>query len=73
MKILTLILFIIISGCKTVSTISSKKIDFERYADAENISSFEVLENFENYRPATCSDLSRNPFMTKRYKFNINE
>ena len=73
MKILTLILFIIIGGCKTVSTISSKKIDFERYANTENISSFEVLENFESYRPATCSDMFRNPFMTSRYKFKINE
>jgi hypothetical protein len=62
-----------ISSCKTISHISKNKIDFERYADAENISSFEVLENFENYRPATCSDMSRNPFMTKRYEFKINE
>ena len=62
-----------ISSCKTISHISKNKIDFERYADAENISSFEVLENFENYRPATCSDMSRNPFMTKRYEFRINE
>jgi hypothetical protein len=73
MKISTLILFFIISGCKTVSTISSKKMDFERYADTENISSFKILENIESYRPATCSDLSRNPFMTKRYEFKINE
>ena len=62
-----------ISSCKTISHISKNKIDFERYADAENISSFEVLENFENYRPATCSDMSRNAFMTNRYEFKINE
>ena len=73
MKILPLILFSIISSCKTVSDFSSKKIDFERYATTENISSFKVLENIESYRPATCSDLSRNPFMTKRYEFKINE
>ncbi|NCV38630.1 MAG: hypothetical protein EBW64_04955 [Betaproteobacteria bacterium] len=73
MKISILILFFIISGCKTVSTISSKKMDFERYADTENISSFKILENIESYRPATCSDLSRNPFMTNRYEFKINE
>ena len=62
-----------ISSCKTISLISKNKIDFERYADTGNISSFEVLENFESYRPATCSDMSRNPFMTKRYEFKINE
>ena len=73
MKISALILFFIISGCKTVSTFSSKKIDFERYLDRENIFSFKVLENFESYRPATCSDMSRNPFMTNRYEFKINE
>ena len=73
MKISILIPFFIISSCKTISHISKNKIDFERYADTENISSFEVLENFESYRPATCSDMSRNPFMTKRYEFKINE
>ncbi len=73
MKISILILFFIISGCKTVRTISSKKMDFERYADTQNISSFKMLENIVSYRPATCSDLSRNPFMTKRYEFKINE
>jgi hypothetical protein len=62
-----------ISSCKTISYISKNKIDFERYADTGNISSFEVLENFESYRPATCSDMSRNPFMTNRYEFKINE
>ena len=62
-----------ISSCKTIGHISKNKIDFERYADTENISSFKVLENFESYRPATCSDMSRNPFMTKRYEFKINE
>ena len=62
-----------ISSCKTISHISKNKIYFERYADIENISSFEVLENFESYRPATCSDMSRNPFMTNRYEFKINE
>jgi len=62
-----------ISSCKTIGDISKNKIDFERYADTENISLFEVLENFESYRPATCSDMSRNPFMTKRYEFKINE
>ena len=62
-----------ISSCKTVSHISNNKIDFERYADKKNISSFKVLENIESYRPATCSDMSRNPFMTKRYEFKINE
>ena len=62
-----------ISSCKTISHISKNKNDFERYADTENISSFEVLENFESYRPATCSDMSRNPFMTNRYEFKINE
>jgi len=73
MKISILILFFIISGCKTINTISSKKMDFKRYADTENISSFKMLENIESYRPATCSDLSRNPFMTNRYEFKINE
>ena len=73
MKITILVLFFMISSCKTISHISNNKIDFERYADIENISSFEVLENFESYRPATCSDMSRNPFMTKRYEFKINE
>ncbi|MFY0649400.1 MAG: hypothetical protein JXQ86_01990 [Methylophilaceae bacterium] len=48
-------------------------MNFERYADTENISSFKILENIESYRPATCSDLSRNPFMTNRYEFKINE
>ena len=62
-----------ISSCKTIGHISKNKIGFERYADTENISLFEVLENFESYRPATCSDMSRNPFMTKRYEFKINE
>lgn len=62
-----------ISSCKTLSHISKNKIDFERYSDKGNISSFEVLENFESYRPATCSDMSRNPFMTNRYEFKINE
>lgn len=62
-----------ISSCKTISHISKNKIDFKRYADTENISSFDVLENFESYRPATCSDMSRNPFMTNRYEFKINE
>jgi len=73
MKISILILFFLISSCKTISHISKNKIDFERYADTGNISSFKVLENFESYRPATCSDMSRNPFMTKRYEFKINE
>ena len=73
MKISILFLFFIISSCKTISHISKNKFDFERYADTENISSFEVLENFESYRPATCSDMSRNPFMSKRYEFKINE
>ena len=49
------------------------KIDFERYANTKNVSSFKVLENLESYRPSTCSDMSRNPFMTKRYEFKINE
>jgi hypothetical protein len=62
-----------IGGCKTISHISKNKIDFERYADTGNISSFEVLENFESYRPASCSDMSRNPFMTNRYEFKLNE
>jgi len=73
MKISILVLFFMISSCKTIGDISKNKIDFERYADTENISLFEVLENFESYRPATCSDMSRNPFMTKRYEFKINE
>ena len=73
MKISILVLFFMISSCKTISQISKNKIDFERYADIENIFSSEVLENFESYRPATCSDMSRNPFMTKRYEFKINE
>lgn len=73
MKISILVLFFMISSCKTISHISKNKIDFERYADIGNISSFEVLENFESYRPATCSDMSRNPFMTNRYEFKINE
>ena len=62
-----------ISSCKTISYISKNKIDFKRYADTKNISSFNILENFESYRPATCSDMSRNPFMTNRYEFKINE
>ena len=73
MKISTLILFLIISGCKTVDTLSSKKIDFERYADKENISSFKILENIESYRPQSFNDATRNPFMKKRYKFKDNE
>ena len=68
-----LVLFFMISSCKTISHISKNKIDFKRYADTENIPSFNVLENFESYRPATCSDMSRNPFMTNRYEFKINE
>ena len=37
-----------ISSCKTVSHISNDKIDFERYADKKNISSFKVLENIKD-------------------------
>ena len=73
MKTYTLILFLIISGCKTVDTLSSKKIDFEGYADKENISSFKILENIESYRPQSFNDATRNPFMKKRYKFTDNE
>ncbi len=62
-----------ISSCKTISHISKNKIDYERYADIENISSFEVLENIESYRPQSFNDATRNPFMKKRYKFKENE
>lgn len=73
MKVSIFILFILVSSCGTVSHMSGKKIDFERYANTKNVSSFKVLENLESYRPSTCSDMSRNPFMTKRYEFKINE
>jgi len=73
MKISILVLFFMISSCKTVSHISNDKIDFERYADKKNISSFKVLENIESYRPQSFNDASRNPFMKKRYKFKENE
>jgi len=73
MRISILILFFMISGCKAFNHLSNNKIDFERYAETNNISSFKVLENFESYRPSTCSDMSRNPFMTNRYEFKIDE
>ncbi len=31
------------------------------------------LEIYESYRPASCSDMTRNPFNNKRYKFNLNK
>jgi hypothetical protein len=73
MKTYTLILFFIISGCKTLSTSSINKIDFEMHAEKQNISSFEVLENIESYRPQSFNDATRNPFMKKRYIFKNNE
>ena len=44
MRISILILFFMISGCKAFNHLSNNKIDFERYADTENISLFEVLK-----------------------------
>ena len=71
---LIFIISIMINACSYNQYQLKNKINFEREISfKENQMNFDVLENIESYRPATCSDLSRNPFMTNRYEFKINE
>jgi hypothetical protein len=70
----TFFLFLMISSCGFNQFNSKQKIDFNRYVpDEKNIANYKQLENYESYRPITCSDFSRNPFKTKRYKFDLDE
>ena len=48
-------------------------VDREDYFFKENEKKLlQQLEIYESYRPASCSDMTRNPFNIKRYKFNFN-
>ena len=47
----------------------SSYLSIENYTEKEK-EALRVLENWESYRPASCSDASRNPFQQYRYNFN---
>lgn len=71
---LIFIIPIMINACSYNQYQLKNKINFEREISfKENQMNFDVLENIESYRPASCSDMSRNPFMTHRYKFTRDE
>ena len=44
-------------------------LSLKNYTDQEK-EALKVLENLESYRPASCSDASRNPFLQPRYTFD---
>ncbi|MGA1740220.1 MAG: hypothetical protein ACO393_05115, partial [Methylophilaceae bacterium] len=71
---LIFIISIMINACSYNQYQLKNKINFEREISfKENQMNFDVLENIESYRPDSCSDMSRNPFMTKRYQFTRDE
>ncbi len=47
----------------------SSKNEIHFKSEAEINQSLKQLEEFESYRPNSCSDMSRNPFGLKRYNF----
>ena len=52
---------------KSLKPISSYEIHHESKSDIYQ--NFKQLEEFESYRPDSCSDMTRNPFGPKRYNF----
>ena len=47
----------------------SSKNEIHYKSESEIYQSLKQLEEFESYRPDSCSDMSRNPFGHKRYNF----
>ena len=71
---LIFVIVLTINACSYNQDQLINKINFERQITfKENQMNYEILENIESYRPASCSDMSRNPFMTHRYKFTRDE
>ena len=71
---LIFIISIMINACSYNQYQLKNNINFEREISfKENQMNYDILENIESYRPDSCSDMSRNPFMSKRYQFTHDE
>jgi hypothetical protein len=69
-----ILILLVLSNCSLKDLSGEKKISFDRKITYQkDLENFNILENIESYRPDTCSDMSRNPFMSKRYNFTNNE